>query len=510
MKTLRLILGDQLNYNHTWFKQKNDKVTYFIIELKQESEYVTHHIQKIIGFFASMFNFVAFLKKNGHDVIYIQINDTVNKSTLEENLKYQIQKHQFQKFEYLLPDEYRIDEQLKQISESLNIPFEAFDTEHFYTDRNELNEFFKGKKTYLLENFYRNLRKKHQVLMHENEPIGNQWNFDSSNRNAYKGKDEIPEPFMFNHNYSTILSEIKKSGIKYIGEANEKNFSWPTSRKQSLQLMHYFNQHLLPLFGKYQDAMHTEYWSLFHSRLSFSLNIKMISPKEVIESAILEWEKRKDEIGIEQIEGYVRQILGWREYMRGIYWAKMPDYSSLNFFQFNRKLPQWFWTGETKMNCLKHAIQQSLQHAYAHHIQRLMVTGNFALLAGIHPDEVDKWYLGIYIDAIEWVEITNTRGMSQFADGGIVGSKPYVSSANYIDKMSNYCKSCYYDKTSKTGEKACPFNSLYWLFYETHRDKLSRNPRIGMMYKILDKFSTTEKETIFKHAENYINNSDNL
>ena len=231
MKTLRLILGDQLNYNHNWFKQKNNKVTYFIIELKQESEYVTHHIQKIIGFFASMFNFVEFLKKNGHDVIYIQINDAENKATLAENLHYQVQKNQFQKFEYLLPDEYRLDQQLKQISESLNIPFEAFDTEHFFTSRNELNDFFKGKKTYLLENFYRHLRKKHQVLMQGNDPIGNQWNFDSSNRNAYKGKDVIPEPFVFIHNYSSIFKEIEKSGIKYIGEANEIHFSWPTSNR---------------------------------------------------------------------------------------------------------------------------------------------------------------------------------------------------------------------------------------------------------------------------------------
>jgi deoxyribodipyrimidine photolyase-related protein len=510
LKTLRLILGDQLNYNHSWFKQKNNHVTYFIIELKQESEYVTHHIQKIIVFFSSMFNFVHYLKKNGHNVIYIKINDSENKATLADNLKYQIEKHQFQKFEYLLPDEYRLDEQLKKITHSLIIPSEVFDTEHFFTNRNELNDFFKNKKNYLLENFYRHLRKKFNILMQGDEPIGNQWNFDSSNRNAYKGKDIIPEPFSFNHDYTSILNEIKKSGIKFIGEVNEKNFSWPTSRKQSLQLMHYFNQHLLPLFGKYQDAMHTDYWSLFHSRLSFSMNIKMISPKEVIESAIIEWQKRKDEIGIEQIEGYVRQILGWREYMRGIYWAKMPEYATLNYFQNKLKLPKWFWTGETKMNCMKHAINQSLEYAYAHHIQRLMVTGNFALLSGIDPDEVDKWYLGIYIDAIEWVEITNTRGMSQFADGGIVGSKPYVSSANYIDKMSNYCKNCYYDKSTKTNKNACPFNSLYWLFYETHREKLSRNPRIGMMYKVLDKFTSADKEAIFNKAINYINSIENL
>jgi deoxyribodipyrimidine photolyase-related protein len=220
------------------------------------------------------------------------------------------------------------------------------------------------------------------------------------------------------------------------------------------------------------------------------------------------WYRHQDRIGIAQVEGFIRQIIGWREYMRGVYWAKMPEYQGLNYFAHERPLPDFFWTGKTKMNCLRHAIGQSLQHAYAHHIQRLMVTGNFALLAGIHPDAVDEWYLGIYIDAIEWVEITNTRGMSQFADGGIVGTKPYVSSANYIDKMGDYCGSCFYDKTKKTGDRACPFNSLYWHFYHRHADKLANNPRIGMIYRTWEKMK--DRQAILDQAEKYLGELDIL
>lgn len=251
-------------------------------------------------------------------------------------------------------------------------------------------------------------------------------------------------------------------------------------------------------------------WSVYHSRLSFSLNIKLLSPREVIDAAIQEWEKRPEEISFNQVEGFVRQIIGWREFMRGVYWAKMPEFAAMNFFGHEAKLPEWYWTGKTKMNCLKHAIGQSLDQAYAHHIQRLMVTGNFALLAGVHPDEVDQWYLGIYIDALDWVEITNTRGMSQFADGGIIGSKPYVSSAAYIDKMSDYCGSCFYNKAKKVGEKACPFNSLYWNFYDRHTDKLARNPRIGMMYKVWERMKQEDKTALLEQAEKYLTNINDL
>jgi deoxyribodipyrimidine photolyase-related protein len=249
---------------------------------------------------------------------------------------------------------------------------------------------------------------------------------------------------------------------------------------------------------------------LFHSRLSFALNTKIISPLYVVQRCIAAWLAKPALISLSQIEGFVRQIIGWREYMRGIYWWKMPEYETLNYFNHQTKLPEYFWTGNTKMNCVKNAVQNSLDNAYAHHIQRLMVTGNFTLLAGIDPSEVDNWYLGIYIDAIQWVEITNTRGMSQFADGGIVGSKPYVSSANYIDKMSDYCGNCQYDKKLKHGQNACPFNSLYWHFYERNRPLLEKNNRIGMMYNVLNRMAPDEKQKTLAQADYYLENLETL
>ena len=292
--------------------------------------------------------------------------------------------------------------------------------------------------------------------------------------------------------------------MKTIGRlADPTQFDWPVTRDESLQLLQHFLEVRFASFGTYQDAMTTNDHWLFHSRLSFAMNTKMIGPLEIVKAAEAYWYEHQDEVDIAQAEGFIRQIIGWREYMRGIYWAKMPDYAAMNYFGHTESLPAWYWTGNTKMTCLSHAINQSLDVAYAHHIQRLMVTGNFALLLGAHPDEVDQWYLGIYMDAIEWVEITNTRGMSQFADGGIVGTKPYVSSANYIYKMSDYCGQCAYDRKKKYGAGACPFNSLYWDFYDRHRDKLGSNPRIGMMYRVWDKNNSEEKARILAQAAIY-------
>jgi deoxyribodipyrimidine photolyase-related protein len=301
---------------------------------------------------------------------------------------------------------------------------------------------------------------------------------------------------------------IEKAGVKTIGTIDPERFQWPVSRQESLEILDHFCEQLLANFGAYQDALTTWDPYLFHSRLSFSLNTKMISPLEVVQTVEKYWYAHQNQISIAQVEGFIRQIIGWREYMRGIYWAKMPEFRDLNYFGHDRKLPDWFWTGSTKMNCLKESIGQSLDLAYAHHIQRLMVTGNFTLLAGIHPYEVDQWYLGIYIDAIEWVEITNTRGMSQFADGGIVGTKPYVSSANYIKKQGNYCDHCAYEAAKKTGHGSCPFNSLYWHFYARNREKLEKNPRIGMMYRTWDKM--TNQQEVLDQAEFYLKNLDSL
>lgn len=509
-KTLRLILGDQLNAKHSWYKKVDESVTYIQMEIRTETDYAQHHIQKVLGFFAAMQAFSKALQQAKHNVIYIYLNDKNNKQNFEENIIRVIKENKFTHFEYQLPDEYRVDEHLKVLCSRLSITSSFCDSEHFLTERNSVGEFFAGKKTFLLESFYRSMRKKYNIMMDGDQPEGGQWNFDHDNRKKLPANHKATPPLIFNNDVTNILAEIKKTNVKTIGTVDAKNFIWPINRKQSLALLDFFVQDCLPLFGTYEDAMTPTEWSLYHSRLSFSMNTKMLSPLEVINASIAEWSKRQTEITINQLEGFVRQILGWREYMRGIYWLKMPEYATLNFLEHTNKLPEWYWTGKTKMKCLSHSITQSLEYAYAHHIQRLMVTGNFALLAGVHPDEVDAWYLGIYIDALEWVEITNTRGMSQFADGGIVGSKPYVSSAAYIDKMSHYCGSCHYSKATKVGEKACPFNSLYWNFYDKHEDKLAKNPRIGMMYNVWRKMKPEDKAALLQQANYYLENINDL
>jgi len=509
-KTLRLILGDQLNSQHSWYRKSDDSITYLLMEIRSETDYAKHHIQKILGFFAAMRQFAKDLEEKKHRVIYLKLNDEGNLHSFEKNISLLIQKEKFSSFEYQLPDEYRVNKHLVDFCKTLGIENKAVDSEHFVTKRTDLAEFFKGKKNYLLESFYRSLRKKHNLLMDGEQPLAGQWNFDKDNRKKLPANHKCTPPFLFENNVVDIFEMLSKTDVQTIGTVDPTRFIWPVSRQQSIQLLEFFVRECLPLFGTYEDAMTPHDWSLYHSRLSFSLNTKLLSPLEVIDRAVAEWKHRPHAIGINQLEGFVRQILGWREYMRGIYWWKMPAFSEMNFLDNQQKLPVWYWTGETKLNCLSHSIRQSLNYAYAHHIQRLMITGNFALLAGVQPNEVDAWYLGIYIDAIEWVEITNTRGMSQFADGGIIGSKPYVSSAAYIDKMSHYCSSCYYKKDLKTGDKACPFNSLYWNFYSRNEKILSKNPRVGMMYNIWQKMKPSAKTALLEQAEYYINNLDTL
>ncbi|MDN3204166.1 cryptochrome/photolyase family protein [Algoriphagus sediminis] len=507
-KTLRLILGDQLNIKHSWFEEQSDEVLYVMMEMRQETDYVMHHIQKVIAFFIAMRNFSDVLRDQGHKVRYLKISDEANQQDLDANLHQIIEEEKIELFEYQLPDEYRLDEQLKAISENLSIQARSVDTQHFLTERGFLEDFFEGKKTYLMESFYRQMRKDYDILMDGEEPLQGKWNFDHENRSALKDKKLLQKPKTHSRDVSSIADEIENAGIETIGSVDKEKFLWPATREESLEVLDYFCESLLENFGKYQDALTTWDPYLFHSRLSFALNSKMLSPLEVVKKVEQYWNKNQEEISIAQVEGFVRQIIGWREYMRGIYWAKMPEFAEMNFFEHKRKLPNWFWTGKTKMKCLSHSITQSLELAYAHHIQRLMVTGNFMLLVGIDPDEIDEWYLGIYIDAIEWVEITNTRGMSQFADGGIVGTKPYVSSANYIKKQGNYCSHCAYSPSKKTGEGACPFNSLYWHFYDRNREKLEKNPRIGMAYRTLDKMKNTDE--ILAQAEEYLKEIENL
>lgn len=510
--TLRLLLGDQLNRRHSWFQQTDEGVLYVLMESLSETNYVWHHIQKVIAFFLAMRHFAEELRQGGHFVHYLTLDDSQNLQSIGENIRQLLKKHNVQQFEYQLPDEYRLDEELKQLCESLTIPAQAVDSEHFLSSRSEVRDFFAGKSSFLMESFYRQMRKKYQILMEPDSstPLTGKWNYDADNRKKLPKNQAIPEPIYFKRDVTDLVALLHEKRVVTIGRVDAANFGWAVTRAEALQLLQHFVTQRLANFGAYQDAMTERDKVLFHSRLSFALNVKLLHPMEVVQACVAYWQQHPNHIPYAALEGYIRQLIGWREYMRGVYWAKMPEYRKLNYFNHTAKLPDWYWTGDTKMNCLRHAIGQSLEEAHAHHIQRLMITGNFALLLGCHPDEVDAWYLGIYIDALEWVEITNTRGMSQFADGGIVGTKPYVSSANYIDKMSDYCQNCFYNKKLRHGTNACPFNSLYWDFFDRHADKLARNPRIGMAYNIWNKLDTDEKEKILRQAEDYKNRAEEL
>lgn len=505
---IRLILGDQLNEKHLWFTELNDDVCYVMFEMRQETDYVKHHIQKVVAFFAAMRSFARRLEEDGHQVLYYTIDDPKNTQDLEKNIEKVISLLGAKKFAYQQPDEYRLDEQLEAIATQLEVPTKIYDTEHFLTTRDELNNFYEGKKSLVMEFFYRYMRKKHQYLMIDGQPEGGSWNYDKFNRNTWKG-GTIPQPYKPDASLAKVIyPQVKAAGISTIGTFNEDTFLFATTREASLAQLDYFCEHLLQDFGTYQDAMHQDETNLFHARISFSLNVKLIDPAEVIEHAIAAYRKNSDRISLSQIEGFVRQILGWREYIRGLYWKEMPQYKKKNELNNYGKLPAFYWTGKTKMNCLKTSIENSLEHAYAHHIQRLMITGNFALLLQTNPDEVDDWYLGIYADAVEWVQLPNTRGMSQYADGGILATKPYVSSGSYVNKMSNYCKGCKYDKKQRTGDNACPFNSLYWNFLDDKREELRGNNRMGMMYNLLGKINPEELARIKERAYQIMENPD--
>lgn len=507
--TIRLILGDQLNALHSWFRHPRDDVLIIMMEMRQETDYVLHHAQKIIAIFAAMRDFAKQLTEAGHQLHYLTIDDPENLQSLPANMDRLIVHYHANAFEYQEPDEWRLDRQLADYVLQQSITCQMVDSEHFYTHRGEAAALFSGRKKWLMEHFYRHMRVKYDVLMEsENQPVGGQWNYDHDNRKSWPGLPCEPADNRILHDHSTLWNTIKASGVHSFGQPNAALFPWPLNRVEALQQLDEFLSHGLPHFGQFQDAMSSKALRLFHSMLSFALNTKMLGPAEVVNKAVATW--RAEKAPLAATEGFIRQILGWREYMRGMYWTHMPDYAAHNVFAHDRPLPTWFWTGQTKMRCLSMAITQSLEQAHAHHIQRLMVIGNFALLAGLNPTEVHSWYLGIYIDAFEWVELPNTLGMSQFADGGMLATKPYVSSAAYIDRMSDYCKGCYYDKKLRVGDRACPYNALYWHFFARNEKQLGSNPRLGMVYQQLRKMEVTDYKAMQAKAIDSLNHLDTL
>ncbi|MBB4078299.1 deoxyribodipyrimidine photolyase-related protein [Lewinella aquimaris] len=498
---VRLILGDQLNINHSWFAQPDEDTVYGIFETYSEATYCEHHIQKITGFFLAMRAFAEALRAGGHEVHYRTLDETrkAGLNSITENVADLMQSVGAHEFEYQYPDEWRLDQELLSFSEKVGGV--VFDTEHFLSTRDDVAQLFEGKQTYLMETFYREMRRRHHVLMDANgEPATGQWNYDQENRGALPKEISFPAASTFVRDASDVVAMVERHGIQTMGRMQDNVFTYPVTRDECLEALADFCTNRLPYFGTYQDAMTVHHPLLYHANLSFAMNTKLLSPREVIDAAIAAWRDDPNGISFNQVEGFVRQIIGWREYMRGVYWAQMPEFEHTNSLGHEAKLPRWYWTGDTKMNCLSHAVNQSLDLAYAHHIQRLMITGNFALILGAHPDEVDAWYLGVYIDAIQWVEITNTRGMSQRADGGLIATKPYCSSANYINKMSDYCKGCHYDPKQRTGERACPFNSLYWDFLDRHRERFSGNFRMKMMYRAWERKGSEEQVAILERA----------
>lgn len=524
--TIRLILGDQLNAKHSWLRDSDDGVLYVIAELKQEATYVRHHIQKLCAFFLAMENFSEALISAKYHVLHYRLDESSAFNSLNSLIADVVERFDAENFQFQRPDEFRLLHQLRDLELDHSVEITEFDTEHFLVPFDEIDDYIKPQQHNRMESFYRKMRKRYDILMDNGQPVGEQWNYDSENREKLKPKDllNIPQPLLFDNDISEIMERIEKHNIPYFGklgpengeegqEEKRKPLLWPVSRTQASQLLTHFCRHCLPFFGRFQDAMtggHPDQWTLYHSRLSFAINSKILHPRQVIDAALTAFEQSEGEITLPQIEGFVRQILGWREYVRGVYWVNMPEYSHQNALNATRDLPGYFWSGKTKMACMHHAIDQSLTYAYAHHIQRLMITGNFCLLTGVDPDQVDAWYLGVYIDAIEWVEMPNTRGMSQFADGGWVATKPYVAGGNYVNKMSDYCKGCHYNVKEKTTDNACPLNSLYWGFMNTHRDWLAKNPRIGMVYRSWDKQSEEVKTETLVRAKWCLENIERL
>lgn len=498
--TLRLILGDQLNPGHTWFRTVDPQVVHVLMEVRQETDYVLHHAQKIIAIFAAMRDFARQLRDAGHRVRYVALDDPSNRQSITENLAALAQHYAAQRVEWQAPDEWRLDQQLRSWAAGKPFTVAEVDSEHFLTTRHEMAELFAGRKQWLMEHFYRHMRRRFGLLMDaQGKPEGGQWNFDHDNRKPWPGTPAEPADARPVHDHRELWAMLGRCGVGSFGEAQAGAMRWPVNRAEALACLEHFIQAVLPHFGDFEDAMSSTSPRLFHSLLSFALNVKMLHPLEVVRRA--ETAYRQGQAPLAAVEGFVRQIVGWREYVRGIYWAHMPGYDERNALGHHLPLPGWFWSGETQMRCLQHAIGQSLRSAHAHHIQRLMVIGNFALLAGLDPQALHRWYLGVYIDAFEWVELPNTLGMSQWADGGIIATKPYVSSAAYIRRMSDYCQGCRYDNKQRLGEGACPFNALYWDFFARHEQQLGGNHRLGMVYRQLNKMPSPEREALQAQAE---------
>lgn len=500
---LILILGDQLSLNLSALTHA-DKVTDVIVmaEVADEAGYVGHHPKKIALIFAAMRHFRDSLREQGWTVEYAQFDDAITGASIVSELIRRAEQHDTTEVLATRPGEWRLISALEEAP----LKIQLLPDDRFVASLDEFNSWAEGRKQLRMEYFYRDMRRKTGLLMEGDNPAGGKWNFDHDNRKPASGDLLRADPIRFEPD--DITSEVLDLVEARFGEnfGTLRPFWLATTREGALRALDHFVTHLLPGFGDYQDAMLCDDRYLHHSLLSPYLNIGLLGPVEICERVAQAWQD--GDVPINAAEGFIRQIIGWREYVRGIYFREGPDYTSRNALSHSRNLPSFYWGEDTKMNCVSHAVAQTEEDAYAHHIQRLMVTGNFALLAGVDPQQVHEWYLSVYIDAYEWVEAPNTLGMSQFADNGIIASKPYVSSGNYIDKMSDYCKSCHYSVKQKTGEGACPFNLLYWDFLIRHREAFSNNPRMGQMYRTWERMDEHRRSDVLDGARYFLERMD--
>lgn len=491
MRHLVLIFGDQLNRDSAVFDDFDPETdSIWMVEAEEEATIDWCHKSRLVLFFSAMRHFYQRLRDDDFTVHYHKLGTNQNDDRgfgLADILNRDLQRFSPEKMVCVLPGDHRVKKAIQAVADEAEIELEVREDRHFYFSPDEFSQFAEGRKSLLLETFYRQMRREHSVLMDGDDPEGGEWNFDHDNRESFSsdGPENIEPPASFAPDSITqeVISLVESRFSDHPGTTDE--FDLPVTRKDASAMLDSFIESQLPGFGQFQDAMWTGRPFLNHSRLSAPLNLKLISPRECVEKAVEAYESGKAPIN--SVEGFVRQILGWREFVRGIYWHFMPDYQEKNHFDFNGELPSFYWDGETDMACVGESMEHVGRYAYSHHIHRLMIFGNLSLLLGVHPKKFHDWHMAMYADAIDWVSLPNTLGMSQHGDGGIVGTKPYISSGNYINKMSNFCKNCRYNYRNAVGDDACPINTLYWDFLDRHETELKKNQRMGMQLKNLER-----------------------